>query len=196
MLSFTFTPEQEQLKQTARDFTRKEIIPVAGRYDEAEEFPYDVMRKAWEIGLMNLEVPAEYGGLGLGVLDSILCLEEINYGCSGMATIIAVNDLASTPLLLAGDETQKREYLGRRCRGCRWFAIDDNGSRLRWHELSLPLAGTVTAPPDSAGIGTPRDAANCRMAVNYRTTRTGSVVSDSTFCVSLPSSSCDTPRLP
>ena len=67
---------------------------------------------------MNYEVPQEYGGLGLGVLDTILCLEEINYGCSGIATIIAVNDLASTPLLLAGNEAQKKEYLGRLVNDC------------------------------------------------------------------------------
>jgi acyl-CoA dehydrogenase len=72
MLGFTLSTEQEQLKHTARDFTRKEIIPVAGKYDDAEEFPYDVMRKAWDVGLMNFEIPQEYGGLGLGALDTIL----------------------------------------------------------------------------------------------------------------------------
>ncbi|RMD85964.1 MAG: acyl-CoA dehydrogenase [Candidatus Dadabacteria bacterium] len=113
MLGFTLTEEQQQLKKTARDFTRNEIMPVAAKYDETEEFPYEVMRKAWEVGLMNFEVPQEYGGLGLGVLDTILVLEELNYGCSGMATIIAVNDLAITPLLLAGSDEQKKEYFGR-----------------------------------------------------------------------------------
>jgi acyl-CoA dehydrogenase len=130
MLGFTLSLEQEQLKKTARDFTRAEIVPVAAKYDEAEEFPYDVMRKAWEIGLMNFEVPQEYGGLGLGALDTILCLEELNYGCSGMATIIAVNGLASTPLLLAGTEAQKREYFGRLTRECRFaaYALTEPGS--------------------------------------------------------------------
>ena len=89
MLEFTLTPEQEQLKQTARDFARKEIIPIAGKYDELEQVPFELMRKAWELGLMNFEVPQEYGGLGLSVLDTILCLEELNYGCSGVATIVA-----------------------------------------------------------------------------------------------------------
>ena len=113
MLEFTLTSEQEQLKQTAREFARKEIIPVAGKYDELEQVPFELMRKAWELGLMNFEVPQEYGGLGLSVLDTILCLEELNYGCSGVATIAAVNDLAMTPLLLAGNDAQKKEYLGR-----------------------------------------------------------------------------------
>ena len=87
MLGFSLTEEQKQLKNTAREFARNEIIPVAAEFDEAEEFPAELMRKAWEIGLLNFEVPAEYGGLGLGVLDTILILEEINYGCSGVGTI-------------------------------------------------------------------------------------------------------------
>jgi len=113
VLEFTLTPEQEQLKQTAREFARNEIIPIAGKYDEIEQVPFELMRKAWELGLMNFEIPQEYGGLGLSVLDTILCLEELNYGCSGVATIIAVNGLAMTPILLAGSDAQKKEYLGR-----------------------------------------------------------------------------------
>jgi acyl-CoA dehydrogenase len=130
MLGFNLSPEQEQLKKTARDFTRHEIIPVAGRYDDAEEFPYDVMRKAWEVGLINFEVPQEYGGLGLGALDTIMCLEELNYGCSGMATVIAVNGLSCTPLMLAGNEAQKKEYFGRLTQECRFaaYALTEPGS--------------------------------------------------------------------
>ncbi len=111
MFSFSLSEEQRQLKQTARDFAVAEIIPVARHYDEAEEFPHDLLRKAWEIGLMNLEVPAEYGGLGLGILDSILVMEDINYGCAGVGTSMAASDLATTPILLAGSDEQKSRYL-------------------------------------------------------------------------------------
>ncbi|HYC56374.1 MAG TPA: acyl-CoA dehydrogenase family protein [Candidatus Binatia bacterium] len=130
MLSFDLTTEQEQLKQTAREFAEQEIIPVAGKFDEAEEFPHEVMRKAWEVGLLNLEVPPEHGGIGLGVLDSILVLEEINYGCAGMATIMAANDLASTPLLIAGNDEQKERYLGGLARECSFaaYALSEPGS--------------------------------------------------------------------
>lgn len=112
MLSFDLTPEQIQLKETAREFAANEIIPVASHYDETETFPHDVMKKAWEVGLMNLEVPAELGGLGLGILDSILVMEEINYGCAGMATIMTANDLGATPVMIAGTDAQKKEFLG------------------------------------------------------------------------------------
>jgi acyl-CoA dehydrogenase len=112
MLGFDLTPEQEQLKETARRFAREEILPVAARYDEEQTFPADVARKAWELGLMNFEVPAAFGGPDLGVLDSCLVLEELNYACSGITNAIAANGLAATPLILAGTEEQKRRYLG------------------------------------------------------------------------------------
>ena len=130
MLGFDLSEEQTQLKATAGDFARNEIIPVAGRYDEAEEFPVDVMEKAFKVGLINLEVPVEYGGIGLGNLDSILVLEELNYGCAGMATTVAANGLGATPLLIAGTEEQKRDYLGRLTAKCSYsaYAITEPGS--------------------------------------------------------------------
>jgi len=70
MLAFNLTPEQVRLEQTARRFAAADIIPVAARCDEEQRFPGDVARKAWELGLMNLEVPRELGGLRLGVLDT------------------------------------------------------------------------------------------------------------------------------
>jgi acyl-CoA dehydrogenase len=112
MLSFELNPEQTQLKETARRFALEEIIPVAARYDESEEFPEPIARRAWELGLMNLEVPRELGGLGLGVLDTCLLLEELNYGCAGITNAIAANGLAATPVIVAGDDEQKRRYLG------------------------------------------------------------------------------------
>src|SRR5574338_534959 len=63
-MDLRFTEEQDALVSTAREFTRKEIIPKAGHWDETGDFPKDLMKKAWETGLMNIEIPAEYGGLG------------------------------------------------------------------------------------------------------------------------------------
>src|SRR5262245_25367089 len=108
----SYTDEQNQLIQTAREFARKEIIPVAGKLDEHGEFPAAIMKKAWELGLVNVEVPGEYGGLGLSCLDHCLVLEEIAYGCAGVNTTFAGNMLGSMPLLIAGTEEQKKKYLG------------------------------------------------------------------------------------
>jgi acyl-CoA dehydrogenase len=112
-IGFDVTEEQQQLIDTAREFTRKEITPVAGAYDEEGKFPREIIEKAWRTGLVNCEVPEAYGGLGLGNLAHCLILEELSYGCMGINTSIAGNSLGAMPLIIAGTEEQKQEYLGR-----------------------------------------------------------------------------------
>ena len=112
MYSFELTPEQRQLKETAHRFALEEIIPVAARYDEEHRFPDDIVRKAWDLGLMNVQIADSDGGLGLGVLDACLIDEELNYGCSGISNAVGANNLAICPLLIAGNEEQKKRYLG------------------------------------------------------------------------------------
>jgi acyl-CoA dehydrogenase len=113
MPTFDFGEEQQQLVDTAREFARKEIIPVAGQLDEEGTFPKELCRKAWETGLMNCEIPEAYGGLGLTCLSHCLVLEEISYGCTGVNTTLAGNMLGAMPLVLAGGDAQKKEYFGR-----------------------------------------------------------------------------------
>jgi len=112
MMRFDLSPEQQQLKETARRFAAEEIIPVAAKHDEEQLFPAEIAKKAWELGLMNFEVPVEHGGPGLGVLDTCLMLEELNYGCAGITNAIAANGLATIPVLEAGTDAQKKRYLG------------------------------------------------------------------------------------
>src|SRR5205814_4003343 len=111
-MDFALTDEQQRLIETARKFTRERIIPVAQKLDEHGTFPVEICKEGWELGLMNAEVPSEYGGLGLSCLDHVLMMEEINYGCAGVGTTLAANNLACMPLLLGGSEEQKRHYLG------------------------------------------------------------------------------------
>jgi acyl-CoA dehydrogenase len=113
----SFTEEQQGLIQTAREFTRREIIPVAAQFDESGEFPRDVLGRAWKTGLMNVEVPEAYGGLGGSCLDHCLILEEISYGCLGFNTSMAANMLGAMPLLIAGTDDQKQRYLPRLTEG-------------------------------------------------------------------------------
>ncbi len=112
-MDFNFTEEQDALVGVAREFAKKEIIPSAAHFDETGEFPRDILERAWKLNLMNLEIPTEYGGLGLGCLDNCLVQEEISFGCSGINTSMAANSLGATPLLVAGTEAQKQEYLSR-----------------------------------------------------------------------------------
>jgi acyl-CoA dehydrogenase len=112
-MDLSLTEEQHALVQTAREFTRKEIIPTAAHFDETGEFPREILKQSWELGLMNMELPAAYGGLGGSCLDNCLVQEEVAFGCSAMSTSITASSLGATPLLLAGSEEQKRTYLAR-----------------------------------------------------------------------------------
>src|SRR5262245_37237729 len=103
-MDFSLTEEQNALIQTARDFTRKEIIPVAAHHDETGEFPRDILKRAWETGLMNIEIPEAYGGLGGSCLDNCLVQEEVAFGCTGFNTTMAGNNLGAMPILVPSPE--------------------------------------------------------------------------------------------
>jgi acyl-CoA dehydrogenase len=110
-VSFALTDEQRALRELAHEFAAREIRPKAAEYDEHQTHPADVIAKAHEVGLMNLHVPAEYGGPELGLLDGALVGEELCWGCSGMGTAIAVNGLGAGPVIIAGTDEQKRTWL-------------------------------------------------------------------------------------
>ncbi len=111
-MNFSLSDEQRQLQELARKFAKEEIIPKAEHHDKTGEFPKEITRKAWELGLMNPHIPAEYGGAGLGIFDSCLISEELAYGCSGIALPMEANSLGSIPVIIAGNEAQKKQFLG------------------------------------------------------------------------------------
>src|SRR5215207_378825 len=94
-VSFALNDEQKALRELARDFAVNEIRPKAAEYDEHSRHPADVIAKAHELGLMNVHVPEEYGGLGLPGFEGMLIGEEINFGCSGVGTSILANTLGA-----------------------------------------------------------------------------------------------------
>src|SRR5690348_9997654 len=121
-MDLSLTEEQDALVDTAREFTRKEIIPRAAHYDETGEFPREIFKKAFETGLMNVEIPEAYGGLGGSCLDNCLVQEEVSFGGSGINTSMAANSLGATPLLVAGTDEQKKKYLSRLTSGLTFCA--------------------------------------------------------------------------
>jgi acyl-CoA dehydrogenase len=112
MIDFSLTEDQKQLQDLARKFAKEEIIPKAAHYDETGEYPHEIVKKAWELGLLNTHVPAEYDGLGLGTLDGCIITEELAYGCSGISTAMEANSLAAAPVIIAGNHEQKDQFLG------------------------------------------------------------------------------------
>jgi acyl-CoA dehydrogenase len=121
----------------ARNFARKEILPAAEHYDQSDEFPWPIIRKAQKTGLISSNVPEEYGGPGLGVLEECIIIEELAWACSGVQTAIMLNNLASWPIILAGSAEQKERYLPRLT----------GGGQLAAYGLTEPAAGS-----DVAGI--------------------------------------------
>ncbi|MEX1365479.1 MAG: acyl-CoA dehydrogenase family protein, partial [Nannocystaceae bacterium] len=111
MFDPSYTEEQQALVDTARKFAAEHIIPVAGEYDERAEHPAEVFEAAFELGMMNVEIPEAYGGLGLDTLEGCLVAEQLAYGCAGIATSIMCNHLGALPLMIAGTEEQKSKYL-------------------------------------------------------------------------------------
>ncbi|MCC6216054.1 MAG: acyl-CoA dehydrogenase family protein [Polyangiaceae bacterium] len=113
MLGFLPSEEQQALIDTARRFARERIVPVAPECDRESRFPRDVFEAAHQLGLVNMTVPTEYGGAGMGELDNALVTEQLAWGCTGVQTSMLANTLALTPIKLGGNDDQKRRYLGR-----------------------------------------------------------------------------------
>ena len=111
MIDFALSDEQQQLQALAREFAEKEIAPHAAHHDQTGEFPREICRKAWELGLMNTHIPEAYGGPGLGVVDGCLIAEEIASGCTGIGTAMEANTLAEAPLIVGGTDDQKKRFL-------------------------------------------------------------------------------------
>lgn len=112
MIDFELTDDQLAFQKLAREFAAREIAPKAAHHDETGEFPWDICKKAWETGLMNTHIPAEYGGLGLSVLDGCLIAEEVAAACSGIGTALEANTLAEAPVIVGGSDEQKKKWLG------------------------------------------------------------------------------------
>jgi acyl-CoA dehydrogenase len=134
-MDFRLTDEQLALQETARRFAQTEIAPIAAQYDQSGEFPREVIRRAWELGLSSTCIPAEFGGVGLTVLDSCIVTEELSWGCSGITTSIMCNDLGLMPIVVGGSAEQRKQWLG-------WCAED---FRMISFCLSEPAAGSDVA---------------------------------------------------
>ncbi|HRJ40985.1 MAG: acyl-CoA dehydrogenase family protein [Caldilineaceae bacterium] len=107
---YELSDDLKMLRELARDFTAQEITPKSEHYDTSGEWPWAIFHKAREVGLVNLNIPEEYGGLGASVFEECLIGEEMAYGCSGIQTALMLNQLAMLPILIAGNDQQKKKY--------------------------------------------------------------------------------------
>ncbi len=110
-MDFSLSSEQREIQDLAYKFAKNEMIPVAHEYDEQGKFPTEIFKKAWELGLLNTCIPAEYGGSGFSAVDGVLICEALAYGCMGMNSSFMANDLALLPIVIGGNDAQKKKFL-------------------------------------------------------------------------------------
>ena len=112
MVDLTLSEEQEMLRELAHEFANESIRPRAEHWDENSEFPMDTIAEAHEMGLLNLHIPEEYGGMGMNCLTEAVVQEELAWGDPGFATAAYSNGLTAAPIITGGTEEQKQKYLG------------------------------------------------------------------------------------
>jgi len=114
---YPLTEEQQMIKETARRLAEEMIVPKRAELDEKEEFPWDILKEMAKLDLFGIFIPEAYGGLGFGCFENALAVEQIAWGCAGVATTYAANGLAAYPILLFGSEEQKKKYLSEIAKG-------------------------------------------------------------------------------
>src|SRR5688572_19756984 len=123
-MDFGLTDEQRLLRDTVRDFARQEVAPVAEELDRTKAFPYEIVAKLGDLGLMGIPFPEAYGGAGGDSLAYTLAVEELTRVDSSVAiTMCAHTSLGTQPIYLFGSEEQKQEYLPDLCAGRRLGAF-------------------------------------------------------------------------
>jgi len=110
-MNYFLTEEEQMVKEIARKIAEEKIIPVRQKYDEEGTFPHDIVEVMAQSDLFRVFIPEEYDGMGLSTLAMLLAVEELSYGCAGIALAYAGTALGITPIILYGNEEQKKKYL-------------------------------------------------------------------------------------
>ncbi len=116
-MEYFLTEEQKMIKETAREIAEKYVKPEREELDRKSEFPYKIMEEIARADLLRVFIPEEYDGLGGGIFEMALVVEELARVCGGVAVSYAANGLAAYPIILFGNEEQKKKYLPRLAAG-------------------------------------------------------------------------------
>ena len=138
-MDYFLTEEQIMLRDLARQIAVERMLPIRAELDEKEEFPHAIMSDLADADLFGVVVPEEYGGLGFGAMENCLVVEELSRVCSGITTAYAASGLGAYPIILFGNDDQKKKYL----------PVIASGSQLAAFGLTESTAGS-----DAAGIQT------------------------------------------
>ncbi len=116
-MDFGLTEEQIMIRDLCRQIGEEKIKPVREHYDETGEFPWDLVKVFADAGLFGITIEEEYEGMGLGIMDQIIAIEELSKYCAGIALALFGTGLGVTPIMLFGSPEQKAKYLPRVCGG-------------------------------------------------------------------------------
>lgn len=110
-MNYFLNEEQEMIRDLVKQIAQEKVAPLAAELDEKGEFPWELIKLFAESDLFALFVPEEYGGLGKGVLDLCIVVEELSKACAGVSVTYAASALGTYPIILFGSEEQKKKYL-------------------------------------------------------------------------------------
>jgi len=110
-MDYLLTDEQKMVQELARKIAEEKVRPVAAKYDQSEEYPWEIIKIIAESDLFGLFIPQEYGGMGLNVLNLCIATEELSRACGGIAVCYAASALGTFPIILFGNDEQKKKYL-------------------------------------------------------------------------------------
>ncbi|MFA4836225.1 MAG: acyl-CoA dehydrogenase family protein [Dehalococcoidia bacterium] len=122
-MEYFLTDQQKTIRDIARGITEEKIIPARAELDEKEEFPWEIIKEIARADLFRVFIPEQYDGLGGGILDLCLAIEELSRGCCGVSISYAAVALGSIPILKFGSEEQKQKYLPQIASGQRLAAF-------------------------------------------------------------------------
>ncbi|MBU0547668.1 MAG: acyl-CoA dehydrogenase family protein [Candidatus Omnitrophica bacterium] len=110
-MDYLLTDEQKMIKELAHKIAEEKIRPAAAKYDISEEYPWDVLKVMAESDMFGLFIPEEYGGFANSTMNLCLATEEFSRACGGIAVCYAASALGTIPIVLFGDDEQKKKYL-------------------------------------------------------------------------------------
>jgi alkylation response protein AidB-like acyl-CoA dehydrogenase len=139
IVNYFLTEEQKMIKDLAAQVAREKIAPIAAELDESGEFPWEIVKTLAKADLYRVFIPTEYEGMGGGIVEMCLVVEELSKACGGISLCYAASGLGTIPIILFGTEEQKKKYLPRLAAG----------EILAAFALTEPNAGS-----DAAGVKT------------------------------------------
>ena len=110
-MDYFFTEDQKSIQKIARKIAEEKVVPVRAELDETGQFPWAIMKNCAETGLFGVSIPEEYGGIGGGILENCIVVEELSKACLGVSVSYAASLLGTYPILLGASEEQKKKYI-------------------------------------------------------------------------------------